>query len=221
MFGPWRSPVSRYGGAVLLSAAATAARGLLDPVLGDTHPFATFFVAVVIAAWHGGVGPSLLTLALSTLAALYWFLQPRNSFEVHSIGDQVAVGLYVFIGVVTASLCESLRATQQRAESRQRQVEHEAAERRRVEEEWQALTRQLQEALIRQLQKAPATVKTLRGLLSLCDWCKSVRNDRGQWEPLETYLRDNLDVEFTYSICPRCAEQLQGEEHAPPHAPGS
>jgi K+-sensing histidine kinase KdpD len=211
MFGPGRSAVSRYGSAVLLCAAATAARGLLDPVLDDTHPLATFFVAVVIAAWHGGMGPSLLTLALGTLAAMYWFMPPRNSFEVHRIGDQVGLGLFFFIGLVTASLCESLRAAQRRAERRQRQLEHEAAERRRVEEK--------REFLIRQLQQALATVKTLRGLLPLCAWCKSIRNDRGYWERLEKYLRDNLDVEFTHGICPRCAEKLQGEQHAPANSP--
>jgi K+-sensing histidine kinase KdpD len=203
--------VSRYGGAVLISAAATAARVLLDPVLGDTHPFATFFIAIVFSAWHGGVGPSLLTLALGTLAAMYWFMQPRNSFEVHSIHDQVALGLYVFIGLVTTYLCESLRAARRRAESRQRQLEQEAAERRRVEEE--------RESLIRQLRQALATVKTLRGLLPICAWCKSIRNDRGYWELLETHLWQNLDVDITHGICPRCAEKLQAEALAPTGSP--
>jgi K+-sensing histidine kinase KdpD len=209
MFAPGRSFVSRYGGAVLVSAAARLG---LDPVLGDTHPFATFFVAVVISAWHGGVGPSLLTLCLGTLSAAYLFIQPRHSFAVHGIGDQVALGLYVFIGLVTTSLCESLRAAQRRAESRQTRLEQEVAERRRVEEQ--------RERLIRQLQEALDTVKTLRGLLPLCAWCKRIRNDRGYWERLETYLWDNLEVEFTHGICPQCAEQVQAEAGAPADAPG-
>jgi hypothetical protein len=202
-----RSPLSRYGGAVLISAAAFAGRLLLDPVLGDSHPFATFFVGVVISAWHGGVGPSLLTLALGTLLAMYTFIQPRNSFEVHSIADQVAVGVYVFMGLITTILCESLRAAQRRAESRQRQLEHEVAERRRIEEP--------REALIGQLREALATVKTLRGLLPLCAWCKSIRNDRGYWEGLESYLRHNFDVDFTHGICPPCAEKIEAEAHPP------
>jgi K+-sensing histidine kinase KdpD len=211
MFAPGRSLVSRYGGAVLVSAAAAAARGFLDPVLGDTHPFATFFVAVVLSAWHGGVGPSLLTLVLGTLSATYLFIQPRNSFAVHDLKDQVALGLYVFVGLVTTSLSESLRAAQRRAESRQRQLEQEVAERRRVEEQ--------RELLIGQLQEALDTVKTLRGLLPLCAWCKSIRNDRGYWERLETYLWNNLDVEFTHGICPECAEKVQAEARAPADSP--
>jgi K+-sensing histidine kinase KdpD len=190
-----------------MSLAATAARVLLDPVLGDTHPFATFYVVVVLAAWYGGVGPSLLTLVLGTLAAMYLFIPPRNSFEVRSISDRVALGVFVFVGSVTTVLCESLRAARHHAESRLRQLEHEAAERRRVEEE--------REALIGQLRGALNTVKTLRGLLPLCAWCKSIRNDRGYWEQLETYLGHNLDVDFTHGICPQCAEKLWAEAHAP------
>ena len=49
MFALARPPLSRYGGAVLVSAVALAGRLLLDPVLGDAHPFATFFLAVVIS----------------------------------------------------------------------------------------------------------------------------------------------------------------------------
>jgi K+-sensing histidine kinase KdpD len=190
-----------------MSVAATAARVLLDPVLGDTHPFATFYVVVVLAAWYGGVGPSLLTLALGTVSATYLFIPPRNSFAVHSVSDQVALGVFVFMGSVTTVLCESLRAARHHAESRQRRLEHEAAERWRVEEE--------REALIGQLRGALDTVKTLRGLLPLCAWCKSIRNDRGYWERLETYLAHNLDVDFTHGICPQCAERLQAEAQAP------
>jgi hypothetical protein len=203
MFALARPPLSRYGGAVLVSAVALAGRLLLDPVLGDAHPFATFFLAVVISAWHGGVGPSLLTLALGTLLALYLFIQPRNSFAVHGLADQVALGVYVFMGLATTFLCESLRAARRRAESRQRQLEREAAQRRRIEEQ--------REALIGQLRDALATVKTLRGLLPLCAWCKSIRNDRGYWERLESYLHHNLDVDFTHGICPSCAEKLQAD----------
>jgi hypothetical protein len=207
MFGSGLSTLSRFGSAVLISAAATAGRMLLDPVLGDTHPFATYYVAVVLSAWYGGVGPSLLALVLGTLAAMYWFIEPRNSFAVYRIGDQVALGVYVFMGLVTTVLCESLRAAGQRAESRQKQLEHEAAERRRVEEE--------REGLIGQLREALDTVKTLGGLLPLCAWCKSVRNDRGYWERLETYVGHKLDVDFTHGICPQCAEKLKDEAQAP------
>jgi hypothetical protein len=157
------------------------------------------------------VGPSLLTLALGTLLALYLFIQPRNSFAVHGLADQVALGVYVFMGLATTSLCESLRAARRRAESRQRQLEREAGQRRRIEEQ--------REALIGRLRDALATVKTLRGLLPLCAWCKSIRNDRGYWERLESYLHHNLDVDFTHGIAPpvpRSSRPTRG--HPPTHS---
>jgi PAS domain S-box-containing protein len=64
------------------------------------------------------------------------------------------------------------------------------------------------ESLIRQLQEALASVKTLRGLLPICAWCKQVRNDDGYWKDLETFLRDHLDVDFSHGMCPACLRQV-------------
>jgi PAS domain S-box-containing protein len=64
------------------------------------------------------------------------------------------------------------------------------------------------ELLISQLQEALATVKTLRGLLPICAWCKQVRNDAGYWRRLEAHLQEHLDVRFTHGICPSCAAKL-------------
>jgi PAS domain S-box-containing protein len=44
------------------------------------------------------------------------------------------------------------------------------------------------ERLIRELQTALAHVRTLRGLIPICAWCKKIRNDQGYWEQLELYI---------------------------------
>jgi PAS domain S-box-containing protein len=67
------------------------------------------------------------------------------------------------------------------------------------------------ESLIRKLQEALATVKTLRGLLPVCAWCKQVRNDEGYWKHLEAHVQDVLDVTFTHGICPTCAQKTGRE----------
>ena len=74
------------------------------------------------------------------------------------------------------------------------------AERRKVEEE--------REALIVELQDAVSNIKTLKGLLPLCASCKKIRNDKGYWEQMETYVRDHSEADFSHSICPECAEKL-------------
>jgi hypothetical protein len=60
------------------------------------------------------------------------------------------------------------------------------------------------ERLIGELQDALANIRTLRGLIPICAWCKRIRNDRGYWEQLELYLGDHSDAEFTHGMCPDC-----------------
>jgi integral membrane sensor domain MASE1 len=62
-------------------------------------------------------------------------------------------------------------------------------------------------ALIQELEKALQEIKTLRGLIPLCAWCKNIRDDQGFWLRLEDYLRTHTDAEFTHGICPQCLGQ--------------
>ena len=61
--------------------------------------------------------------------------------------------------------------------------------------------------MIAELQEATAKVSTLTGLLSICASCKNVRNERGEWEQIETYFRDHSQVEFSHGMCPACAKR--------------
>jgi len=62
--------------------------------------------------------------------------------------------------------------------------------------------------LIEQLRDALAKVKTLTGLLPICAACKQIRDDKGYWQQVETYLQQHTSAVFTHSICPRCARRL-------------
>ncbi|MGB4221885.1 MAG: PAS domain S-box protein, partial [Smithellaceae bacterium] len=63
------------------------------------------------------------------------------------------------------------------------------------------------EKLIFELQEALSEVKTLSGLLPICSHCKKIRDDRGYWNQLETYLLDHSNALLSHSICPECAEK--------------
>jgi len=76
-------------------------------------------------------------------------------------------------------------------------------EHKRVEEE--------REKLIRKLQKALAEVKTLSGLIPICASCKRIRDDKGYWNQIETYIRDHSEADFSHGICPECARKLYPE----------
>lgn len=71
-----------------------------------------------------------------------------------------------------------------------------AMERNRINKEREGLVQELKDALSR--------VKTLTGLLPICANCKKIRNDKGYWEQVETYLNAHADVRFSHSICPDC-----------------
>ncbi|WP_319521237.1 response regulator [uncultured Desulfosarcina sp.] len=66
-----------------------------------------------------------------------------------------------------------------------------------------------QKALIAQLQKALDEVKTLSGLLPICASCKWIRDDDNQtWQPIEEYIANHSNADFTHGICPECARRL-------------
>jgi phosphoserine phosphatase RsbU/P len=54
------------------------------------------------------------------------------------------------------------------------------------------------------LREALASVKQLKGLLPICCYCKSIRNDEDYWQKLEGYLSDHSDAQFSHGICPAC-----------------
>jgi len=56
-----------------------------------------------------------------------------------------------------------------------------------------------------------AQVKTLRGLLPICANCKKIRDDRGYWNQIESYVREHSEAEFSHGICPECAAKLYPE----------
>lgn len=61
------------------------------------------------------------------------------------------------------------------------------------------------------LKNAMREVKTLRGLLPICANCKKIRDDKGFWQQIESYVRDHSDAEFSHGICPDCAKKLYPE----------
>ncbi len=67
------------------------------------------------------------------------------------------------------------------------------------------------ENLIKALEQALTTVKTLSGLLPICASCKKIRDDKGYWSQVEEYLDEHADVKFTHSMCPQCTHKLYPE----------
>jgi len=64
----------------------------------------------------------------------------------------------------------------------------------------------------RRVKEALAEVKVLSGLLPICSNCKSVREDGGYWQRIESYIQTHSQAQFTHGICPDCMVKLYPEE---------
>ncbi len=76
------------------------------------------------------------------------------------------------------------------------------------------IAEQIQEDLILELRAALAKIKTLTGLIPICAWCKKIRDDKGYWKKVETYIREHSDASFTHGICPECLRKESPETYA-------
>ncbi|MDO8945823.1 MAG: hypothetical protein Q7U88_01555 [Desulfocapsaceae bacterium] len=57
------------------------------------------------------------------------------------------------------------------------------------------------------LERALAEVKTLRGILPICSFCKKIRDDDDSWHQIEVYVKERSDADFSHGICPVCAKK--------------
>ncbi|HJV38269.1 MAG TPA: cache domain-containing protein [Geothrix sp.] len=62
-----------------------------------------------------------------------------------------------------------------------------------------------------ELQTALDTIKTLHGIIPICASCKKIRDDKGSWNQLETYISEHTEADFSHGICPECARKLYPE----------
>ena len=120
------STVYRYGAAIAGVVLATVCRLALNPYVGHRLPFLFYFLAVIPAAWHLGVGPSLVTIALATLITSTYFIAPIYDFGVTFVTDMIGLALFVAVNLVIVWFAEANRIARRR-------LENEVAERVRAE----------------------------------------------------------------------------------------
>src|SRR6267142_2072672 len=103
------SAVFRYGLTVSSIAAALILALLLRP---DELVAPVFFLAIMLSAWFGGIGPGLTAAMLATAAIAYFFLPPLYSFRFDPAHTPQ---LLVFF--LSALLVSSWSATRKRAQN--------------------------------------------------------------------------------------------------------
>src|SRR5579863_9321083 len=146
-----RSPIQRYGVAVLAVLAAFLLRLSLDGYLGDKLAYGAFIIATTLVAWYAGYGPSIVTFVCGYLMADWFFVSPRHSFRWNWTAD---VGPNVSTFIVGATIIlfgRSMHLARRRADAHareaiahQKKLEVEVLERKRVEEEVRQLNTELE-----------------------------------------------------------------------------
>ncbi len=68
---------------------------------------------------------------------------------------------------------------------------------------------QEREVLLERFRDVLASVKTLTGRLSICCYCKKIRDEAGNWPDVEDYLMEHSQASFTHGMCPDCFAEVK------------
>ncbi|HET9410096.1 MAG TPA: ATP-binding protein [Candidatus Sulfotelmatobacter sp.] len=105
-FSPPSGSIGRYSIAVAATVVALYIRVLIAPFFGSYVPYPPVWVAVAFSTWCCGLGPSLVTIAISVVGIWFWFPHMPRTFAQENglaglVGFVVFAGLIVAIGEVT------------------------------------------------------------------------------------------------------------------------
>jgi PAS domain S-box-containing protein len=101
--------------AIASVAVGCLGREALTPGIGPTAlPFIFFFPAIVVAAWFGGLGPGLLAVALSGLAANWFFTAPIHAFSIASRYDFLALGAFLLASLLIVGAIQRMHVARGR-----------------------------------------------------------------------------------------------------------
>jgi PAS domain S-box-containing protein len=102
---PKVAPFKSYGIALLAVVIAFVATHASWPALQPT-PWALFFLAVMVSAWIGGMGPSLVATALAAILGNIYFLAPYGSATLARSGlipTATFLAVSLFIGALASA----------------------------------------------------------------------------------------------------------------------
>ena len=79
-------------------------------------------------------------------------------------------------------------------------------------ENYPAIAFELLQVLSRRIRAIEKTmINTLGAFLPICANCKKIREKNGSWTPIESYISNHSETEFSHSICPECTRELYPE----------
>lgn len=212
----------------LKSGVSTAANGMLwgiFAVYSFYHaPLIYFFIAMIILA--GMVAAAVATNSVS-IPIFFGFALPSIlpvciALFMSAEFERIVIGVLSvgYLGVMAQSVLQlnkviltSIRFRYENIQLlddlKKEQIQSRALNERLARDiEKRKKTEKEKQGLINQLQKALDKVKTLSGMIPICANCKKIRDDRGYWNQIESYIHKHSDADFSHGICPDCANEL-------------
>jgi sensor domain CHASE-containing protein len=63
------------------------------------------------------------------------------------------------------------------------------------------------------IMKLGRRVQKLESILPICSECKKIRDDKGYWDSVDSFLHEHSKIQFSHSLCPDCADRLYSGQH--------
>lgn len=61
--------------------------------------------------------------------------------------------------------------------------------------------------LIYEIIRQQREIRVLRGMLPICGFCKRIRNEKGGWQQLESFITERSDAQFSHTFCQECGSK--------------
>jgi PAS domain S-box-containing protein len=95
-----------YSVAVVASLVAALLSFVFLPAF-ERGIFTVFYIAVLISAWRGGMGPALLTMAVGAVANILFLVSPYHDLSI-TAQDWLRVGIFVVVSLAIAAIANQL-----------------------------------------------------------------------------------------------------------------
>ena len=137
-----------------------------------------FVAAVILVSRYEGSIAGICTALLSVLTFDWYFDSTPGKLDF-TLGNGVRIVVFISLSVMVAVL---------------------DSQRRHAMDSLVTANQRLQTAL--------GEIKTLRGILLICSYCKKIEANPETWVELENYVRRHSDAEFSHGVCPDCLRKL-------------
>lgn len=116
----WRDQLSRYGAALALVAASTAAAEALYRLTATTRLSMVFLAGVLLAAFLLGSGPAYFAAAVAFLVYNFYLVEPRFTIELTTPEELLTLLVFLAVAMLTGNLTGRVRDEAARAQARAR-----------------------------------------------------------------------------------------------------